>query len=294
MDDAPPTRRPPGRPTVKIRPGKGRRLAEGAPWAFADEVAMDRRTRSLAPGELVHLVEGDQSHGLAAFNSASKIPARLLDPDPGAAIDAAWFARHIAHALTLREALFDAPFYRLVHAEGDGLPGLVIDRFGEALAIQPNAAWLDRRLDALIEAVVQVAGAGAVVVNATSRARKLEGLEEYLDVVRGTVAGPLAVTMNGATYFADLTGGQKTGLFYDQRPNHAFAAGVAAGARVLDVFSHVGGFALAALASGAASALSVDGSEAALTLAEGGARASGVSDLFATEKGDAFDVLAAL
>jgi len=102
------------------------------------------------------------------------------------------------------------------------------------------------------------------------------------------------VEMNGATYMADVTGGQKTGLFFDQRPNHAFAARLAEGARVLDVFSHVGGFALAALAGGAASALAVDGSAPALALAETGAARMGAGDRFATRQGDAFDSLTAL
>jgi 23S rRNA (cytosine1962-C5)-methyltransferase len=100
--------------------------------------------------------------------------------------------------------------------------------------------------------------------------------------------------MNGATYMADLMGGQKTGLFYDQRPNHAFAQRLVAGKKVLDVFSHVGGFALASLAGGAASALSVDSSAAALDLAEKGADSMGKSAVFSTRKGDAFDVMAAL
>ncbi len=100
--------------------------------------------------------------------------------------------------------------------------------------------------------------------------------------------------MNGAIYMADLANGQKTGLFFDQRPNHAFGARLAKGARVLDVFSHVGGFGLAALAAGASSAVAVDGSEAALTLARQGAEAMGVEDRFLTRRGDAFDVLSAL
>ena len=100
--------------------------------------------------------------------------------------------------------------------------------------------------------------------------------------------------MNGAIYMADLIGGQKTGLFYDQRPNHAFAAGLASGARVLDVFSHVGGFGLAALAGDASSVLAVDGSTPALDLARGGAQAMGVSDRFETRAGDAFDVMTEL
>jgi 23S rRNA (cytosine1962-C5)-methyltransferase len=106
--------------------------------------------------------------------------------------------------------------------------------------------------------------------------------------------GPVAVPMNGAVYMADVMGGQKTGLFFDQRPNHAFAAGLAKGGRVLDVFSHVGGFGLACLAGGAVSALAVDGSAGALALAGEGAAAMGVSDRFAVRQGDAFDVLAAL
>jgi len=109
--------------------------------------------------------------------------------------------------------------------------------------------------------------------------------------VTGTLDGLIEVPMNGATYLADLLEGQKTGLFFDQRPNHAFAARLAKDARVLDVFSHVGGFGLAALAGGAANALAVDGSEAALALAAQGATATGVSDRFDTRKGDAFKVM---
>lgn len=279
---------------VKLRPGKGARLAAGAPWAFADEIALDRRTKALAPGSLVQLVEGERSLGLAAFNPLSTIAARVLDPDPAAVIDQAWFAGRVGRALAMRDRLFDAPFYRLIHAEGDGLPGLVVDRFGDALVVQPNAAWVDRLLEPLGDALLAATGCTTLVVNATSRTRKLEGLEEHLTVVAGAVPGPIAVPMNGATYLADLVGGQKTGLFYDQRPNHAFAARLAPGGRVLDVFAHVGGFGLAALAAGAISALAVDSSDPALALAQQGAALGGVSARFAVRKGDGFDTMTAL
>lgn len=282
------------RPTVKLRPGKGRRLAEGAPWVFADEIALDRRTKALQPGTLVRLIEGEASHGLAAFNPDSTIAGRMIDPDAEAVVDADWFAGRLRTALALRERLFDAPYYRLVHAEGDGLPGVVIDRFGDALVIQPNAAWADRLLDPLTDAALRATGCTRVVVNATARVRLREGLETHLTVTRGTVDAPVAVPMTGATYLADLTGGQKTGLFYDQRPNHAFAARLAPGGRVLDVFTHVGGFALAALAADARSALGVDSSAPALALAREGARLTGVDERFETRQGDAFDTLAAL
>ena len=282
------------RPTVKLRHGKGRRLADGAPWAFSDEIAMDRRTRNIQPGTLVRLVDGDHALGLAAFNHNSTISARLIDPDPEAEVGADWFANRIRHALTSREPLFDTPFYRLIHAEGDGLPGIVVDRFGDTLVLQPNAAWAECLLEPLSQALLEVTGAHNLVVNATSRARKLEGLEEYLKVTHGSVAAPIPVPMNGATYLADVVGGQKTGLFFDQRPNHAFAARLAKGKRVLDVFTHVGGFALASLAAGADSALAVDSSAPALALAEQGAVLTGVSECFTTRRSDAFDALQVL
>ncbi len=292
------TDRPTDRPVVKLRPGKGRRLAEGAPWAFADEIAMDRRTKNLSPGTLVRLVEGDRPLGLAAFNPASTIAARLLDPDPEAEIGADWFAARIRHAQALRETLFETPFHRLIHAEGDALPGIIVDRFGDTLVLQPNAAWAECRRAPLATALLAVTGARNLVVNATSRVRRLEGLEEYLEVTHGAVDAPIPVPMNGATYLADVTGGQKTGLYFDQRPNHAFAARLAqgsqAGKRVLDVFTHVGGFALAALAAGAASALGIDSSAPALALAEQGAALTGVAERFETRRADAFDALKAL
>jgi len=113
-------------------------------------------------------------------------------------------------------------------------------------------------------------------------------------LLTGALAGPVPVPMNGAIYMADLMGGQKTGLFFDQRPNHAFAARLAKGARVLDVFSHVGGFALAALAAGAESAVAVDGSAPALALAEAGAQAMGAAARLSVRQGDAFGALEAL
>ena len=283
-------------PVVRLRPrADARALRHGFPWVYANELVTDRRTKKLAPGTLAVLEDSDRNRlGVVAVNPGSKLICRMLDRDPEAAIGKAWLAARLARALEMRERLFDAPFYRLVHAEADGLPGVVIDRFGDTAVIQPNAAWADRLIGPLAEALAEVAGLSAIVMNGTGRARALEGLEERTEILRGAVEGLIPVPMNGATYMADLMGGQKTGLFFDQRPNHAFAARLARGARVLDVFSHVGGFSLAALAGGAESALAVDGSASALELAAKGAGANGVGDRFATRKGDAFDVMAAL
>jgi 23S rRNA (cytosine1962-C5)-methyltransferase len=171
---------------------------------------------------------------------------------------------------------------------------VIIDRFGDAAVIQPNAAWSEVMIDDLAAALCEVTGVTTVLKNASGRARTLEGLGEETVLLRGSLEAPIEVPMNGATYLADLLGGQKTGLFYDQRPNHAFAARLAKDARVLDVFTHVGGFALAALAGGAAQALAVDSSAPALALAQKGAELMGASDRFSIRKGDAFEQLEAL
>ena len=284
------------RPVVRLKPkAEARAIRHGFPWVYADELVTDRRTQGLAPGALAVLEDADRRPlGLVTVNTNSKIIARMLDRDPLAQIDESWFARRLATAYALRRRLFDQPFYRLVHAEADGLPGIVIDLYGDVAVVQPNAAWAEAHVAALAAALVQITGVRAIVKNGTGRSRGLEGLTEETVVLRGQIDGPVPVVMNGATYMADVLGGQKTGLFFDQRPNHAFAQRLANGARVLDMFSHVGGFALAALAGGAASGLAVDASAAALALAEAGAEASGFANRFTTRQGDAFAVLEAL
>ena len=288
----------PQRPRVKMKPkSNARAIRHGFPWVYANELVTDRRTRNLAPGTLAVLEdEAQRPLGLVSVNPESKIIARMLDRDPEAQIDQAWFAARLTRALEMRERLYDAPFYRLVHAESDGLPGVVIDRFGGTCVVQPNAAWAEAHLDMLAAALADLTGAEVILKNATGRTRGLEGLDDVNQTLLGEApAAPVPVMMNGATYMADLTGGQKTGLFFDQRENHAFAARLTApGAKVLDVFSHVGGFGLAMLAGGAGQATCVDGSAAALELAVQGAEAGGFKDKLTARQGDAFDVLAAL
>ncbi|MFU8835948.1 RSP_2647 family RNA methyltransferase [Roseovarius autotrophicus] len=288
---------PPPYPVIRLLPKTdARAIRHGSPWVFDNELVTDRRTRALAAGTIAVLEDAERTPlGVVAVNPASKIVARMLDRNAGARIDRDWLIARLTRAHALRARLFDSPYYRLVHAEADGLPGVVIDRFGDVAVMQPNAAWADALLPDLAAAVQAVTGVTTVLKNASGRARALEGLDDASAVLAGSAPdGPVPVPMNGATYMADLTGGQKTGLFYDQRPNHAFAARLARGARVLDMFSHVGGFALACLAGGAESALAVDGSQAALGLAAEGAARMDVTARLATRRGDAFDTMEAL
>lgn len=287
----------PSLPVIRLNPkANAKAIRHGAPWVFDNELVLDRRTKALAPGTIALLEDNERKPlALVGFNPASRISARVLDWPDSPPPDQQWFETRIATALAMRDRLYKAPFYRLIHAEADGLPGVIIDRFGDTCVVQPNAAWADTLIDVLCAALMAVTGVSNVLKSASGRARGLEGLDDQDITLAGHMPDtPVAVPMNDATYMADLTGGQKTGIFFDQRPNQAFAQSLSDGARVLDVFSHVGGFGLACLAGGAVSALAVDGSQPALDLAEEGARQSGVSDRFTTRKGDAFDVLAAL
>lgn len=286
------------RPRIRLKPkANARGVRHGFPWVYANDIVTDRRTRKITPGALA-VLEDDKRQPLAlvAVNPASKIMCRVLGRDIDAHLTPEWFETRLRRALEMREHLFDEPYYRLIHAEADGLPGVIIDRFGDTCVIQPNAAWAETYLETLVNALTAVTGVTKVLKNASGRTRGLEGLDDVNQTLRGAAPDtPLPVPMNGATYMADLTGGQKTGLFYDQRPNHAFAARlVHSKAQVLDVFSHVGSFGMAMLAGGAATALAVDASAAALSLAEQGAKASGFIDRFRTRQGDAFEVLTQL
>lgn len=286
----------PARPAIRLRPkANARAIRHGFPWVYSDELVTDRRTRALPAGSFAVLEDAERRPlGLVTVNPDSRIIARMMDRDIHARLDRDWLAARLKRALALRETLYDAPFYRLVHAEADGLPGTIIDRFGDAAVIQPNAAWADGMIDDLAAALRNVTGVSTVVLNGQGRARSLEGLEGRSEVLSGAVCAPVEVPMNGAIYLADLIGGQKTGLFYDQRPNHAFAQRLSKGARVLDVFSHVGGFGLAALAAGAAQATAVDGSAPALELARQGAARMGLDGRFVTRQDDAFAMLEAM
>ncbi|MEQ6247868.1 class I SAM-dependent rRNA methyltransferase [Sulfitobacter sp. HNIBRBA3233] len=284
-------------PVVRLIPkANARAIRFGAPWVYANELVTDRRTRALPPGSFATLEDSArQPMGVVTVNPNSKIIARMMDQDPAAEINQDWIETRLRRALALRERVFDEPFYRLVHAEGDALPGVVIDRFGDICVLQPNAAWSDAMADTIAAAIVAVTGVKTVLKNASGRTRSLEGLDaQDATLIGETPDAPVPVRMNGATYMADLTGGQKTGIFYDQRPNHAFAAGLARGQSVLDVFSHVGGFGLAALARGAESLVCVDGSAPALDLAQQGGKAMGMADRMETRQGDAFDTLTAM
>jgi 23S rRNA (cytosine1962-C5)-methyltransferase len=258
---------PATRPTVTLLPGRQKRAAGGHPWAYSNEIAMDAATKALPPGAIVTLKTANgEALGTAMFNPHPLISARILDRDPAARIDADFFWRRLRSALTLRERLYGRPFYRLIHAEADGLPGLIIDRFDDVLVCEINTAGLARLEAEFLTACAAILKPRAIVLRNDSPARALEGLPLEQRVI-GELANIIGVEENGGWFLADPIGGQKTGWFYDQRDNRRYVASLAKDLRVLDLYCFTGGFAIAAWRAGARQVIGVDRSEPALALA---------------------------
>lgn len=279
-------------PIIRLNKGGGARLLRGHPWGFSNEIAMTADAKALPPGSVVTVeTHAGDAVGSAHMNPHSLIALRMLDRDPAAKVDAGWIASRLATALSWRERMFDTPYYRVVHAEADGLPGLIVDRYGDVVVIQANSAGMDRMVPMVVAAVRQVLSPGAVVLRNDSPVRKLEGLGEDVRVVDGAVPDPALVSEGGALFPLDPMGGQKTGWFYDHRDNRAFMARLAGGARVLDLYAHTGGFGIQAAVAGASSVDLIDRAAPALAQAARAAELSGVADRITTRKADAFAAL---
>ena len=281
---------PATRPVVALLPARHRRAEAGHPWIYSNEVLMDEAARALVPGTLVTLRRADGSPlGVAMFNPHSLLAARLLDRDPARAVGRRFLARRIERALRLRGQLFDGRCYRLVHAEADALPGLVIDRIDDILIVQSNAAGMSRLEPLVLEVLTQLLKPRAVVLRNDSPARIQEGLLPDVRVAIGALEGRVLVHENGAVFPVDPLAGQKTGWFFDQRDSRGFVAALAkGGARVLDLYCYTGGFAIQAARGGGAEIVGIDRSEPALALAGEAAALSGVAELCTFRRAEVF------
>jgi 23S rRNA (cytosine1962-C5)-methyltransferase len=279
-------------PSIRLLPGRDKRFRAGSPWIYSNEIDMDGAAKAVSSGGIVRVMTPNAKIlGVAHFNPHSLIAARMLTRNKDAAIDRKYFERRIARALAIRERLIEAPYYRLLHGEADGLPGLVVDRFGGTLVVQINTAGMQRMEALIVDALNAVVKPETIFFKSDAPVRQLEGLEEDVRTVKGVLSRPLEVQENGLVYLADPDGGQKTGWYFDQRDNRAFAARLARGQRVLDLYSYAGGFALAAAAAGAREVVAADRSEPALELARASAARQGVADRVGFRRGDSFGVL---
>jgi 23S rRNA (cytosine1962-C5)-methyltransferase len=277
-------------PVLRLKRNEDRRLHAGHLWIFSNEVETQQTPLvKFKAGELVRvLAHNDRALGLAYVNPKSLIAARLLET--WKIPDAAWLATRMRIALTLRERLYATPYYRLIYGESDGLPGLVVDRYGTACVAQIGTAGMEQLKPQIQAALRQVLGCEALLFKNDSSAREMEGLPSYVEVAGGDFDGLTTVIEDGLEFQAPLAEGQKTGWFFDQAANRrALAKYVRRGARALDVFSYVGAWGVRAARSGAREVLCVDSSAAALDLAAANAQRNGAN--LVTRKGDAFEVL---
>ncbi|MGZ8242934.1 class I SAM-dependent rRNA methyltransferase [Methylomagnum sp.] len=280
-------------PRLRLKKNEDRRLRGGHLWIFSNEVdTAATPLKAFAAGDLAVLESSrGESLGLAYVNPDSLISARLLCRDIHANIDPAFFIRRLERARELRDWIYDRPYYRLAHGESDGLPGTVIDRFGDVFVVQTNTAGMERLQEPLLAALERLFKPRAVVLKNTSGLRTLEGLETYTRMAVGESVGPVEIEENGARFLVDPIGGQKTGWFFDHRDNRARLAKLCRGRKVLDLFSYTGAWSVQAALAGAARVDCVDASQAALDFARENARLNDVADRMDFVKDDVFDFL---
>ncbi len=276
--------------------GEERRVRVGHLWVFSNEIDVKRTPlRGLTPGEPVRLEDFKGEFLANAYvNPASLIAARVVSRRPSRFLDADLIRERLADALALRQRLFAEPFYRLCFAEGDFLPGLTVDRYGDVAVAQIGTAGVERLKDEVAAALREICGIRALLWRNDVPSRAHEGLEQYVAPAFGEAPGEVGIVENGVRFLVPLAEGQKTGWFYDQRLNRARFAAYASGARVLDLFSYAGSFGVGAAAAGAESVLCVDASARALDFAARSAALNGVADKVAVRQGDVFAVLDAL
>ena len=282
---------------LRLKKKEERRLRGGHLWVFSNQVdTAATPLQALEPGQPV-IIEAHNGKALGSgyVNPHSLICARLVSRDPKHALDRSLLTHRLKVALSLRERLFERPFYRLVHGEGDFLPGLVVDRYGDGLVVQIGTAGMEVAKEALVEALDKVVRPAWIVFRNEAEVREQEGLTRYTEVVGGAEL-PEAVTVeeNGLSFRAPLAEGQKTGWFFDHRDNRAQVAHWSRGLRVLDVYSYVGGFAVQAAAAGAREVFAIDRSAGALDWLQANAEANGVGEQVTTVEGDAVEALKAL
>ncbi|HPA01560.1 MAG TPA: class I SAM-dependent rRNA methyltransferase [Chiayiivirga sp.] len=281
-------------PALQLKRGEDRRLRAGHLWVFSNEIDVAKTPlTAFTPGDAVQVLDGSgKPLGTGYVNPSTLIAARLVDRG-GHALDASLIVHRLNVALALRERLYPgAPFYRLAFGESDGLPGLVLDRFGDILVGQTTTAGMERLKPQIVDAVRKVLDPAAMIWKNDGGARALESLPSEVEVAFGAIDGPLRVEEGGLTFEVDALGGQKTGWFYDQRANRdQLAPCVRGGAKVLDLFSYVGAWGLRAAAFGAGDVTCVDGSQAAVDAVRANAARNGLSDRVEALCADAFEFL---
>ena len=273
--------------TVKLKKKEDRRLLRGHPWIFSNE--LDRMTDVPSPGEIVDVLDSSGRFVARGYiNPHSLIAVRILTRSREE-IDQAFFRGKIAAAHGLRSALGFGDSFRAVFSEGDGIPGLIVDKYADTLVVQSLTAGIDRHIDTILAALSDEYMPRTIVLRNDTASRGLEGLPQEKRVVLGTCAGPVTIEESGLTYQVDVLEGQKTGFFFDQRENRQALSRIVKGRRTLDCFCYVGAWSLSAASFGASEVTGIDSSRKAVDLAIGNAELNGLAASF--RNADVFEEL---
>ncbi len=279
-------------PEVVLQKDQHRRVLAGHEWIYSNEIDNVRSpVKSFAPGDEVDFVS---QHGkwLARgyINPHSLIAGRVLTRNRQFRLGVPLFRDRIAEAMAIRDQLHATPFYRLVFGESDGLPGVVVDRYGDVLVLQIGTAGMDRRLEDLVTALVELLTPRSIVLRSDMSSRSLEGLAEDVRVIYGDSVEDVLLREGQCEYLVPVQNGQKTGWFFDQADNRQRMQRHLRGGRVLDAFAYLGAWGIAAARSGASEVICVDASAPALEVLSANAARNGLTNV-RTEHGDAFEVM---
>ncbi|MBL0319699.1 MAG: class I SAM-dependent rRNA methyltransferase [Alphaproteobacteria bacterium] len=282
-------------PHIIIDKDATRHLEQGFPWVYQSAIAWNSQLEQLQPGTVVQVKSKQgKALGMGMLNARSIIALRMLHTGSGlVTIDEAFFKYRFEQALRKREALIKIPYYRLIHSEGDQLPGLIIDRFGDYTVCQTTTAGMELLKPFWVPALKTLLNPKGIIFRDDGASRKKEGLKLEVTVQGEQPPTPTEVHERNTIYLANLIHGQKTGWFYDQRENRGYAAQFANNQHVLDLYTHTGGFGLPAAQQGALSVTLVDASAEALKLASQAAMLNHVDSLCSYEEGNIFELLPA-
>jgi 23S rRNA (cytosine1962-C5)-methyltransferase len=273
--------------TVKLKKKEERRILRGHPWVFSNE--LQDVPKDAAPGEIVELLDfSGQFIGRGYINPHTLIAVRLLTRKRED-IDQAFFTRKIAAARDLRTGLGFGQSFRAVFSEGDGIPGLIVDKYADTLVVQSLTAGIDSMLDRILAALQEAYAPQVIVLRNDVAARELEGLALEKRIALGTTSGMVTFEESGIRYTVDVLEGQKTGFFFDQRENRLALKGLVTDRRTLDCFCYVGAWSLTAARYGASEVIGIDSSEKAIRLAKENAALNNLPAGF--ENADVFEEL---